>query len=155
MSCLLALRLVEASVRFVTLTFSGWDTHANNFRQCKTSLLPQLDEGLSARGLLSSTLVCVTGEFGRTPQVNGRAGRDEWPRAMSVLFAGGGVKGGQAIGKADAKGMGPAGDPLTPEQVAASFYHGLGIDPKKEYESGSGLPVQIVRGGAVIAGLYG
>src|SRR5262245_34852743 len=161
MSCLLALRLIEAGVRFVTLTFGGWDTHANNFRQCKTSLLPQLDEGLSAllgglsaRGLLDSTLVCVTGEFGRTPQVNGRSGRDHWPRAMCVLFAGGGVKGGQVIGKTDARGMGPAGDPMTPEQVAASLYHGLGIDPKKEYQTNTGRPVRIVRDGAVIPGLF-
>ena len=107
-SCLLAVRLIEAGVRFVTVTFGGWDTHGGNFRKLKESLLPQLDDGLSAllttlsaKGLLDSTAVCVTGEFGRTPKVNANAGRDHWPRAMSVLFAGGGVKPGQVIGASD------------------------------------------------------
>jgi hypothetical protein len=162
MSCLLAVRLIEAGVRFVTVTFGGWDTHANNFRQAKESLLPQLDQGLSAllatlaeRGLLDTTIICVTGEFGRTPKVNDRAGRDHWPRAMFVLFAGGGVKGGQVIGASDDKGMGPVGEPITPDQVAASFYHSLGIDYKKEYHTSTGRPVMIVREGSVIRGLFG
>jgi uncharacterized protein (DUF1501 family) len=162
MSCLLALRLIEAGVRFVTVSFGGWDTHANNFRQCKSTLLPQLDQGLSAllaglsmRGLLGSTVVYVTGEFGRTPKVNARAGRDHWPRAMCVLFAGGGVRGGQVIGASDAQGMGPARQAISPESVAASFYHSLGIDHRKEYHTSTGRPVMLVREGSVIRGLFG
>jgi hypothetical protein len=162
LSCLLACRLIEAGVRFVTVTFGGWDTHGGNFRACKESLLPQLDQGLSAlltalaeRGLLETTTVCVTGEFGRTPKINERAGRDHWPRAMFVLFAGGGVKGGQVIGASDDKGMGPVGEAITPDQVAATFYHSLGIDYHKEYHTSTGRPVMIVREGSVIPGLLG
>jgi Protein of unknown function (DUF1501) len=162
MSCLLALRLIEAGTRFVTVSFSGWDTHANNFRTCKTKLLPPLDEGLSAlltglasRGLLDSTAVFVTGEFGRTPKINARAGRDHWPRAMSVLLAGAGMKAGQVIGASDDRGMGPAKEIITPDQVAASFYHSLGISYKKEYHTSIGRPVMIVRAGSLIPGLFG
>lgn len=162
-SCLLAARLVEAGVCFATVTFGGWDTHSNNFRKSKEDLLPQLDQGLSGllntldeRGLLDSTAVLVTGEFGRTPKVNARAGRDHWPRAFCVLLAGGGFKGGQVIGASDAKGMGPANEKgFTPEQVAASFYHSLGIDYRKEYHTNTGRPVMIVREGSVIPGLRG
>jgi uncharacterized protein (DUF1501 family) len=161
MSCLLAARLIEAGVRFVTVTFGGWDTHGNNFRACKETLLPQLDQGLAAlfttlatKGLLDSTAVYVTGEFGRTPKVNARAGRDHWPRAMFVLFAGGGMKGGQVIGASDDQGMGPAGALLTPDQAAASFYHSLGIDYRKEYHTSTGRPVTIVREGGLIPGLF-
>jgi hypothetical protein len=161
-SCLLAARLVEAGVRFTTVSFGGWDTHSTNFRKSKEELLPQLDDGLSAllqtldeRGLLTSTAVFVTGEFGRTPKINPKAGRDHWPRAMFALFAGGGVKGGQVIGASDNQGEGPAGDGTTPDQVAATFYHALGIDHRKEYHTHSGRPVMIVREGSVIPGLLG
>lgn len=161
MSCLLAARLIEAGVRFVTLTMGGWDTHANNFRQAKETLLPQLDQGLAglfttlaAKGLLESTSILVTGEFGRTPKINERAGRDHWPRAMFMLLAGGGMKGGQVIGASDAQAMGPSGDVITPDQVAASFYHSLGIDFRKEYHTSTGRPVMIVREGSVIPGLF-
>jgi len=160
-SCLLATRLVEAGVRFVTVTFGGWDTHSANFRACKEKLLPQLDVGLAAlfntlseRGLLESTSVYVTGEFGRTPKVNGNAGRDHWPRAMISLLAGGGMRGGQAIGASDDKGMGPAAEAITPDQVAATFYHSLGIDHRKEYHTSTGRPVMIVREGKVIRGIF-
>jgi hypothetical protein len=161
MSCLLAARLIEAGTRFVTVSLGGWDTHSGNFRQAKESLLPQLDQGLAAllttladRGLLDSTAVLVTGEFGRTPKINTNAGRDHWPRAMFVLLAGGGMKGGQAIGGSDEKGMGPSGDPISPDQVAASFYRALGIDFRKEYHTSTGRPVMIVREGSVIEGLF-
>jgi hypothetical protein len=143
------------------VTFGGWDTHANNFRSLRENLLPQLDQvlaalftTLAAKGLLDSTAVCVTGEFGRTPRINERAGRDHWPRAMSVLLGGGGMRGGQVIGASDARGMGPAGEPITPDQVAASFYHSLGIDYRKEYHTSTGRPVMIVREGSVIPGLF-
>ncbi|HXG12829.1 MAG TPA: DUF1501 domain-containing protein [Gemmataceae bacterium] len=161
MSCLLAVRLIEAGVRFVTVTFGGWDTHANNFRLAKETLLPQLDQGLAAlftalrdRGLLDSTTVFVTGEFGRTPKINARAGRDHWPRAMFVLLAGGGIKGGRVIGASDDKGMGPVGEAFSPDQVAASFYHTLGIDYRKEYHTSTGRPVMIVRDGSLIPELF-
>jgi hypothetical protein len=162
-SCLLASRLVEAGVRFVTVSSGGWDTHQDNFQRLKTRLLPDLDSALSglflaleAKGLLESTAVFVTGEFGRTPKVNPRAGRDHYPRAMFVLLGGGGMKGGQVIGASDDKAMGPAsGDGISPDDVAASFYHSLGIDTRKEYHTPTGRPVAIVRNGSVIKELFG
>jgi hypothetical protein len=161
-SCLLAVRLIEAGVRFATVSFGGWDTHSGNFKKCREELLPQLDQGLAAllnalsqRGLLGSTAVVVTGEFGRTPKINARAGRDHWPRAFCVLMAGGGVRGGQVIGGSDEKGMGPSSEPITPDQVAGTFYHSLGIDYQKEYHTNTGRPVMIVREGSVIPGLLG
>jgi hypothetical protein len=160
-SCLLACRLVEAGVRFITVSLGGWDTHNNNFQQLKGGKLKVLDDGLAAMfgtlaevGLLDSTAVMVTGEFGRTPKINPRAGRDHWPRAMFVLMAGGGMKGGQVIGASDDKGMGPADEPITPDQVAASFYHCLGIDHTKEYHTPNGRPVMIVREGKLIDRLF-
>ncbi len=160
-SCLLASRLIAARVRFVTVTFSGWDTHSNNFGKSRDSLLPELDQGLSAlvsrldaQGLLASTSILVTGEFGRTPKINARAGRDHWPRAFSVLMAGGGIRGGQVLGASDDQGMGPAAEPITPDQVAATFYHTLGIDSQKEYHTNTGRPVMIVRNGTVLRELF-
>jgi hypothetical protein len=161
-SCLLATRLVESGVRFVTVNFGGWDTHSDNFKTLKDRLLPNLDAGLSglflalhAKGLLDSTTVFVTGEFGRTPQVNARAGRDHWPRAMCCLLAGGGMRGGRVIGESDAKGEGPKDNPITPDDVAATFYQSLGIDPRKEYRTPTGRPVMIVREGTPIKELLG
>jgi hypothetical protein len=160
-SCLLAVRLVEAGVRFVTINYGGWDTHADNFRRLRDRNLPELDQGLSAllealhqRGLLEKTVVFVTGEFGRTPKVNPRAGRDHWPRAMSVLMAGGGVQGGGCIGATDPKGMAPTEDPLKPDDLAASFYYCLGIDPSKEYDTPTGRPVMLVRDGKPVRDLF-
>jgi hypothetical protein len=160
-SCLLATRLIEAGVRFVTVTLGGWDTHQGNFDRLKNNLLPPLDDGLSGlfstldqKGLLESTSVFVTGEFGRTPKVNQRAGRDHWARAMFVLFAGGGMKGGQVIGESNDKGQEPLSRAITPDDVAASFYHSLGIDYTKEYHTTSGRPVMIVREGKVIPELF-
>ena len=160
-SCLLALRLVDSGVRFATVDFGGWDTHAQNFTKLKDDKLPQLDQGLAAlfaslaeRGMLETTTVFVTGEFGRTPKINKTAGRDHWPRAMFCLIGGGGIRGGQVIGASDEKAMGPAGDPITPDQVAASFYHSLGIDYEKEYHTNTGRPVMIVREGSLVPGLF-
>lgn len=160
-SCLLAMRLIEAGVKFATVSFVGWDTHSGNFKKCKESLLPDLDTGLSAlltaldlKGLLGSTTVFVIGEFGRTPKINDKAGRDHWPRAMFALLAGGGIRAGQVIGASDDKGQGPVGEPITPDQVAASFYHSLGIDFRKEYHTSTGRPVTIVRDGSLIPGLF-
>lgn len=160
-SCLLAARLVESGVRFVTVNLGGWDTHQNNWTSLKDRLCPQLDAGLSglflalaAKGLLESTSVFVTGEFGRTPKINQRGGRDHYPRAMFCLLAGGGMQGGRVIGESDAKGEGPKDKPITPDDVAATFYHSLGIDHTKEYHTPSGRPVMIVRYGTVIKNLF-
>jgi len=110
---------------------------------------------LEQKGLLESTAVFVTGEFGRTPKINNRAGRDHFPRAMCCLLAGGGIKGGQVIGASDDKAMGPlSGDGITPDDVAASFYHALGIDVRKEYKTSSGRPIAIVRNGVPIPELF-
>ena len=162
-SCLLASRLVESGVRFVSVSSGGWDTHQNNFTALKTRLLPDLDSALSGlflaleqKGVLDTTAVFVTGEFGRTPKINKTAGRDHYPRAMFVLLGGGGIKGGQVVGASDDKAMGPAsGDGITPDNVAASFYHALGIDVSKEYRTPTGRPVAIVRYGTPIKELFG
>ncbi|HEY8504888.1 MAG TPA: DUF1501 domain-containing protein [Gemmataceae bacterium] len=161
-SLLLACRLIEAGVRFVTVLVEGWDTHNDNFKTLKGELLPQFDQGLSAllqtlgeRGLLASTAVLVTGEFGRTPKVNGNAGRDHWARAMFALMAGGGVRGGRVIGATDDKAAEPKGTGYTPDDVAASFYHNIGIEPGTEYHTDTGRPVALVRDGKVIPGLFG
>jgi hypothetical protein len=163
-SCLLATRLVEAGVRFVTVSFGGWDTHADNFTQLKTKLLPPLDAGLSglfnalsAKRLLDSTSVFVTGEFGRTPKINQRTaegGRDHYPRAMFCLLAGAGMRGGQVVGESDETAAGPKSDAITPDGVAATFYRSLGIDSVKEYHTPSGRPVMIVRHGQPLAQLW-
>ena len=162
-SCLLAVRLIEAGVRFVSVDHGGWDTHENNFHTLKTKLLPQLDGGLAGlltalelKGLLRTTTVFMTGEFGRTPKINPqRVGRDHHPRAMFVVLAGGGINGGQVIGASDGKGEGPAdGAGISPDDVAASFYHSLGIDAAKEYHTPTGRPVAIARNGTVVRQLF-
>ena len=164
MSCLLASRLVEAGVKFVSMSLGGWDTHQNNFDRLENNLLPTLDTGLAAlftglaqKGLLDSTVVYVTGEFGRTPKLNNRStpgGRDHYPRCMFMLMAGGGVKGGQVVGESDEKATQPLNDAITPDDVAASFYHALGIDHTHEYNTTTGRPVMIVREGTVIDQLF-
>jgi hypothetical protein len=163
-SCLLATRLVESGVRFVTLSLGGWDTHQDNFTRLKERQLPPLDAGLSAlfnglaeKGLLESTAVMVTGEFGRTPKINTRSaegGRDHYPRCMFMLMAGGGVHGGQVIGESDDNATQPRHEGFSPDDVAASFFHNLGIDPEKEYYTNIGRPIMIVRDGKVISKLF-
>jgi uncharacterized protein (DUF1501 family) len=145
-------------VKFITINHDGWDTHGDNFNALKSRMLPTLDAGLSAlftalsaKGLFDSTVVFVTGEFGRTPKINARAGRDHYPRAMCCLLAGGGIRGGQVVGASDARGEGPLDRVITPDDVAATFYTALGIDPKKEFHTPSGRPVMIVRYGTPIA----
>lgn len=164
-SCLLALRLVESGVRFVTVQLGGWDTHQDNFTKLKDQQLPKLDAGLSGlftgleqRGLLASTAVMVSGEFGRTPKINQRSaegGRDHYPRCMFMLMAGGGVRGGQVVGESDATASGPANEAITPDDVAASLYHNLGIDHTMEFETETGRPIILVRDGHVIEPLFG
>ena len=159
-SALLATRLVESGVKFVTLNLGGWDTHSDNFSSLKNRLLPQLDAGLAGlfqalalKGLLDSTVVYVTGEFGRTPKVNQRGGRDHYPRAMFTLLAGGGIKNGQVVGASDEKGEGPKDHGISPDDIAATFFTALGIDPHKEYKTPSGRPVMITRNGTPIKAL--
>jgi uncharacterized protein (DUF1501 family) len=156
-SSVMARRLVEAGVRCVTIDHSNWDTHDNNFKTLKTSLLPALDAALATlfrdladRGLLDSTLVVVSGEFGRTPRVNKNAGRDHWGPAFTVALGGGGVRGGRAVGQTDARAEKPAGDPYGPEDLAATMYHLLGIDPEEEFYTPEGRPVKIANNGRLI-----
>jgi hypothetical protein len=161
-SCLLATRLVENGVKFITVNLGGWDTHYDNFNILKNKNLPTLDAGLSGlfnalamKGLLESTVVFVTGEFGRTPKISQRGGRDHYPRAMFCLLAGGGIKTGQVVGASDEKAEGPKDKAITPDDIAATFYHALGIDHRKEYKTPSGRPVMITRYGTPIPELIG
>ena len=161
---MLALRLVESGVRMVSVQLGGWDTHTDNWTKLKDDNLPKLDAGLSGllmgleqRGLLASTAVYVTGEFGRTPKINTRSaegGRDHYPRCMFMLMAGGAVRGGQVIGESDDTASGPRNEGIAPDDVAASFYYNLGIDPALEYNSNTGRPITLVRDGSVIQQLF-
>jgi hypothetical protein len=164
-ACLLARRLVEAGVAFVTVNDRGmgqlgWDTHAQNFNAIKANLAPPIDqavaalvEDLRARGLLETTLVVMMGEFGRTPKINGNAGRDHHGRASSVLLAGGGLASGVVVGRTDSTGDSPADRPVTPSDLAATIYHALGIDPTRQFESPDGQPIRLVDTGQPIAEL--
>ncbi|MBL9094398.1 MAG: DUF1501 domain-containing protein [Planctomycetaceae bacterium] len=159
-STLLARRLVEAGVRFVTVEFNGYDTHDNNFIELKDPLLPRLDQAWSAllddleqRGLLETTLVICAGEFGRTPKVNGAAGRDHYPGANVVCFSGGGTAMGSIVGKTDAKCERPVGQTNTTLDYAATIFRLLGIDDTKEYHALDGRPIAINNGGTPIAGV--
>jgi hypothetical protein len=159
---LTARRLIEAGARFVTVGLGGWDTHGGNFRTLRQQLLPQLDRGLSAlvtdlsdRGLLDQTVVYCAGEFGRTPRINSQAGRDHWPRSMSVFVAGGGVKGGAVYGATDANGMAPETGGCSPADVSATVLHLLGIEPTTELRTPAGRPVAVFREGKVIESLVG
>jgi hypothetical protein len=156
-SSLLATRLVEAGVRFVTVLLEGWDTHGDNFNTLGRSLLPSLDQSLSAMfdrldesGRLASTSILVTGEFGRTPKVNSNAGRDHWARAMCALMAGASVQPGQVIGATDDKAEGPLDNGFSPDDLAASFLANIGIDPATEYEANVGRPITAIRNGQII-----
>jgi uncharacterized protein (DUF1501 family) len=156
-SCLMARRLVEAGVRCVTIDHSNWDTHDANFATLKRQLLPWLDSALSTllrdlsdRGLLDTTLLIVTGEFGRTPRINKNAGRDHWGPAFTVAVAGGGIKGGRVLGKSDARAERPASEPHGPEDLSATLYHLMGIDPREEFHTPEGRPVALVNNGHVI-----
>jgi uncharacterized protein (DUF1501 family) len=162
-SCLLARRLVEAGVTFVTVQAGGgWDTHGNNFTELKRRLLPQFDMGVAAlvedlhdRGLSDDVLVMAMGEFGRTPKINKDAGRDHWPGAMSVLYAGGGLKMGQAIGTTNALAEYPTTKPYTPGCVLATMYHAMGIDHNHAFYDQAQRPLPILSEGEPIKELVG
>ena len=156
---LMARRLVEAGVRFVTLTYGGWDHHSNinagfkrqmpDFDQALASLIADLD----SRGLLDSTLVMVSSEFGRTPKINRTAGRDHWPKVFSVLMAGGGVKRGMIYGKSDPTASEPEENAVDPGDLATTMYHLMGIVADKELMAPGGRPIEIVDGGKVVKGV--
>lgn len=155
--CLLARRLVEAGVRFVTVTDGGWDTHQNNFASLKNRLLPKLDgafsgliQDLSDRGRLDSTLVLVLSDFGRTPKVNPSAGRDHWSTAGIALLAGGGIRNGLAIGQTNALGEQPTEAPYYTEDLAATIYQSLGIPLDTTHQTPDGRPIVVNYGGRVI-----
>jgi hypothetical protein len=169
--CLLARRLAESGVKFTTVYFSrsiggqsktdgGWDTHGFNDTRMfpiiedyhlpiTDQTLPTLLRDLEQRGMLDETLVVWMGEFGRTPKINGNASRDHWPHCYSALLAGGGVKRGFVYGSSDDKGMHPADDPVTPEDLAATIYYLLGIDPKAHIYDTQNRPLPISSGNPI------
>jgi uncharacterized protein (DUF1501 family) len=166
---LLARRLVERGVPFVSVTNAGWDTHEGlalqlrdgysgakvgvglvpTFDQAFASLLTDLDQ----RGLLAETLVVAMGEFGRTPKLNTRGGRDHWPRAFSAVVAGAGIAGGQVIGSSDRTGESPLDNPVTPRDLARTIYHLLGIPADQELQTADGRPVPVNQDGRLIEAL--
>ncbi len=155
-SLLLARRLIEAGTRVVQVNMGRvqtWDTHSNNFKSLKDRLLPPLDRGVSAllddleaRGRLDSTMVLMMGEFGRTPKINNKAGRDHWAPCFFAVFAGAGVRGGQVIGRSDKTGAYPATVPYTPDDLGATVLDVLGVDPHSEVRDMQNRPVQLNRG---------
>lgn len=157
---LTARRLIEAGTRFVTVGHGDWDTHANNFMRMQTTLLPQLDQALAAlladlrdRGLLNDTIVYCTGEFGRTPVVNGTVGRDHWAHTMTALLAGGGFHRGGVYGATDETGSEPITDACSPDDLSATIFQQLGFAPAHALQTRSGRPVPLFRNGKPIAGL--
>lgn len=158
---LLARRLVEVGVSFVTVYTGGWDHHTKIFEAYRGDHMKRFDQGVAAliadldeRGLLDRTLVIALGEFGRTPKVNKDGGRDHWPGAMSVLMAGAGVPRGQVIGATDAKGYYASENVYRPEDFAATLYTKLGIDPKRVLHTNTGRPVPLVNEGRLIKELF-
>lgn len=157
---LLARRLIEAGVRFVTVDFPGYDTHANNFTTLKNQALPVLDKAWSAllsdlaeRGLLATTVVLCAGEFGRTAKVNGAAGRDHWPQANNICFSGGAVRMGTVVGETDARCEYVVGRTHSTLDYAATIFRLLGIDDSREYVSDDGRPILMNNGGRPIEGV--
>jgi hypothetical protein len=167
-SVLLARRLIEAGVRFVTVfdgqhngQLANWDAHENVFGRLKNDLLPPADQtgaalidDLSSRGLLKDTLVIVMGEFGRTPKINSAAGRDHWPNCYSIVLAGGGIQSGITFGTSDRQGAYPETDAVTPADLAATLFWRFGIDPTRELSDLTGRPYKLADGHP-IASLFG
>jgi len=158
---LMARRLVEVGVSWVTVNSGGWDHHTKLFEAYKGDSVRNMDRGVAAlirdldqRGLLDSTLVVLLGEFGRTPKVNKDAGRDHWPHAMSILMAGGGCPRGAVVGATDAKGYAASEAVYRPEDFAASLYWKMGIDPNQLLHTNTGRPVQLVNNGRRIRELF-
>ena len=161
-SCLMARRLVEAGVRCVTIQHTDWDTHDENFRLLKEDLLPPLDSAVSTlfadladRGLSDKTLVLVTGEFGRTPKIDGKAGgRGHFPAAFSLLLSGCGLNSGMCVGQTNRTGMSCVDDHYTPEDLTQTILKSLDIHTHKEFYSAQGRPFMMVNGGKIIKELF-
>jgi uncharacterized protein (DUF1501 family) len=158
--CLLARRLVEAGVPFVEVNLGGWDNHQNIFQTLENQKLPQLDRGMSAlvedltaRGLLESTAIIWMGEFGRTPRINGNAGRDHWARSWSVAVGGAGLKPGIAVGKTNEDGTAVEGQSYTSQDLMATVCQALDMDLGKTFMSGNGRPMKLANGGKIISEL--
>ena len=159
-SLLMARRLVESGVRFVTVNYGGWDMHDKIFEGLDKKL-PEFDQSfarfirdMDERGTLQDTLVVCMGEFGRTPKINDKAGRDHWGRAGSMLFAGAGVRGGNVIGATDKNGAYVTDRPVRPADVAWTIYDALGIDANRELMTPEGRPSFILTEGAPVRELY-
>jgi len=153
---LMAKRLVAAGVRFVSLTYGGWDMHSGITSSMKRQL-PEFDQAFAAlitdldrSGLLDSTLVMVSSEFGRTPKINNTAGRDHWPKVFSVALAGGGLKKGITYGTSNAIASEPEDDPVSPQDLATTVYNQLGIVADKELMAPGDRPIEIIDGGRVV-----
>lgn len=160
-SCLMSRRLVEAGVRCVTVHHVDWDTHNNNFVTLKRDLLPQLDAAMSTlfrdladRGLLETTMVVVTGEFGRTPRINSNAGRDHWGPGFTVAMGGGGITGGLVIGSSDERAERPADNPYGPEDLSTTIHRTLGINPDEEFLTAENRPIKVASDGRMIKELF-
>ncbi len=158
--CLLARRLIETGVTFVEVRHGNWDTHQDNAENT-TRLSGQVDPAFAAlirdlkeRGMLDTTLVAWMGEFGRTPKINPRGGRDHYPRVFNAVLAGGGVKGGQVIGASTKDGSAVDHDPVEVPDLFCSICHSLGVNPTKENMSPLGRPMKIVDGGKVVEKLF-
>lgn len=154
--CLMARRLVEVGVPFVEVDLGGWDLHSGNFTACETKL-PEMDKAmaalvadLAARGLLETTAIVWMGEFGRTPRINGTAGRDHWARSWSVVVGGAGLKGGIAVGETNADGTSVETEPYSSQDLMATVCRGLGISLETTFTSKNGRPMKIANGGKVI-----
>ena len=158
---LLARRLVEAGVRLVTVDLRWWDTHVKGYETMRDGFLPRWDRAYTAiiddldqRGMLDNTMVIAWGEFGRTQRVNATGGRDHYPNVFSAALAGGGIKGGRVIGSSDKQGAYPADNPKTAQDVLATMYRHLGIDPTKSYDDHQGRPVPILPSGNPVDELF-
>ena len=158
--CLMARRLIEAGVKFVEVSLDGWDTHANNFEQTE-NLLKVVDPAFAAlvkdldnRDLLDETIVLWLGEFGRTPKINENEGRDHFPNGWSAVIAGGGVRGGRAIGATNADGTAVAQRPVSVPDLFASLCFALGIDYNNQNYSRAGRPIRVVDNGSVVSELF-
>jgi hypothetical protein len=156
-SALLARRLVEAGCRFIGIDHGSWDTHVDNFTSHEKALVPPTDQALSAlindldeRGMLDETMVVMMGEMGRTPRINGNAGRDHWSQCQTVIFAGGGIKRGAVVGASDKTASYPTTHPYGIQDLLRTVFHQMGVNADKIYETPLGRPVPIVNGGKVI-----
>jgi hypothetical protein len=158
---LLARRLVEAGVKLVTVDLRWWDTHVEGIDSMRRGFLPRWDQAYSAliedleeRGLLKSTMVVAWGEFGRTPKLNEKNGRDHWPGVFSAALAGGGIQGGRVVGSSDDKGAYPKDNPKDPQDVLATMYHHLGVDIHAEYPDHTGRPRPVLPFGKRLTELF-